>query len=80
MQQVATAYQAVGSTRERLAVRARPKSFELSVVTDSYDVFHETICSFYGTLVRHSGAAPALSDPEMIAAEAFTADRRTCSW
>jgi hypothetical protein len=41
------------------------------VVTDSYDVFRETVCSFYRTLVRHTGAAPALGDPEMIAAEAF---------
>lgn len=41
------------------------------VVTDSYDAFRETVCSFYQTLVRHTGAEPASGDPEMIAAEAF---------
>jgi len=41
------------------------------IVTDSYDMFHETICSFYLTLVRHTGAAPAPVDAEAIAAEAF---------
>ncbi|MDM8008445.1 MAG: hypothetical protein QUV05_20090 [Phycisphaerae bacterium] len=42
------------------------------VVIDSYDVLRETVCSFYRTLVRHTGAAPASGDPEMIAAEAFS--------
>jgi hypothetical protein len=41
------------------------------VITDSYDMFRETVCSFYRTLLHHTGAAPAPGDPEMIAAEAF---------